>query len=95
MSSANVVPVTDDPSARPPLDRDRLSDAGPGLALEVVDVAASTNAAGAARAREGAAEGLVVVAEPQTAGPGRRTMAPGPRWDGLRLVSDFSRTPDS
>ena len=71
MSSANVVPVTDDPNARPPLDRDRLSDAGPGLAVEVVDVAASTNALVAARAREGADEGLVVVAEHQTAGRGR------------------------
>jgi BirA family biotin operon repressor/biotin-[acetyl-CoA-carboxylase] ligase len=71
MSSANVVPVTDDPSARPPLDRDRLSDAGAGLAVEVVDVAASTNAVVAARAREGSAEGLVVVAEHQTAGRGR------------------------
>jgi BirA family biotin operon repressor/biotin-[acetyl-CoA-carboxylase] ligase len=81
MSSANVVPVTDHPSARPPLDRDRLADAGPGLAVEVVDVAASTNAVVAARARDGAAEGLVVVAEHQTAGRGRldRTWESPPR----------------
>ena len=71
MSSANVVPVTDDLSARPPLDRDRLAGAGPGLAVEVVDATPSTNAVVATRAREGAPGGLVVVAEHQTGGRGR------------------------
>jgi BirA family biotin operon repressor/biotin-[acetyl-CoA-carboxylase] ligase len=81
MSSANVVPVTDDLNARPPLDRERLANARPGLAVEVVDVAASTNAVVATRAREGAAEGLVVVAEHQTRGRGRldRTWEVPPR----------------
>lgn len=81
MSSANVVPVTHDLSARPPLDSDRLAEAGPDLAVEVLDVAASTNAVVADRARAGAAEGLVVVAEHQTAGRGRlaRTWETPPR----------------
>ena len=39
--------------------------------VEVVDQAPSTNALVSARARDGAAEGLVVVAEHQTAGRGR------------------------
>lgn len=71
MSWANVVPVTDDLFSRPPLDRHRLAEAGPHLIVEVVDEAPSTNALVVARAREGSAEGLVVVAEHQTAGRGR------------------------
>jgi BirA family transcriptional regulator, biotin operon repressor / biotin---[acetyl-CoA-carboxylase] ligase len=67
--------VTPDPAARPPLDADRLAAADPdelpGLHVEVVDEAASTNALVAARGRTGAAQGLVVVAEHQTAGRGR------------------------
>ena len=63
--------MTTEPPARPPLDRDRLVPATSGLAVEVVDAAPSTNALVAERARQGAAEGLVVVAEHQTAGRGR------------------------
>jgi BirA family biotin operon repressor/biotin-[acetyl-CoA-carboxylase] ligase len=71
----NVVPVTDDSARRPPLDKARLSGSGEGLppelTVEVVDEAASTNRLVAERARAGAEEGLVVVAEHQTAGRGR------------------------
>jgi BirA family biotin operon repressor/biotin-[acetyl-CoA-carboxylase] ligase len=59
----------DDPRRRP-LDRsvvERL----PGWLVEVVEAAESTNALASERARSGAAEGLVVVAEHQTAGRGR------------------------
>jgi BirA family transcriptional regulator, biotin operon repressor / biotin---[acetyl-CoA-carboxylase] ligase len=67
--------VTADPPPRPPLDAGRLAAADPdllpGLAVEVVDEAGSTNALVADRGRAGAAEGLVVVAEHQTAGRGR------------------------
>jgi BirA family biotin operon repressor/biotin-[acetyl-CoA-carboxylase] ligase len=67
--------VSSDPSGRPPLDADRLAAADPdllpGLTVEVVDEAGSTNALVAERAQAGAAEGLVVVAEHQTAGRGR------------------------
>jgi BirA family biotin operon repressor/biotin-[acetyl-CoA-carboxylase] ligase len=67
--------VTAPTPTRPPLDRDRLSavdpDVVPGLVVEVVDAAASTNALVAERARAGADDGLVVVAEHQQAGRGR------------------------
>ncbi|WP_028653301.1 biotin--[acetyl-CoA-carboxylase] ligase [Nocardioides halotolerans] len=67
--------MTTDPAGRPPLDAARLAAADPdllpGLTVEVVDEAASTNALVLDRARSGAAEGLVVVAEHQTAGRGR------------------------
>lgn len=60
---------------RPPLDPERLtallSGLGRGLRVEVLEAATSTNAVVAARAREGAPHGLVVVAEHQTAGRGR------------------------
>jgi BirA family biotin operon repressor/biotin-[acetyl-CoA-carboxylase] ligase len=56
--------------ARPPLDLDRLATA-PGLQVQVVPAAPSTNALVAERAHERAPEGLVVVAEHQTAGRGR------------------------
>lgn len=55
---------------RPPLDPTRLR-AVPGFTIEVVDRAASTNELVGERARAGAPEGLVVVAEHQTAGRGR------------------------
>lgn len=66
---------------RPPLDRDRLAGALPGLRVEVVDEVSSTNAEVVARARAGAPEGLVVVAEHQTAARGRldRTWSTPPR----------------
>ncbi len=72
VSSANLVSVTVPPS-RPPLDTARLAGlvAGTGLRVEVVEEAASTNALVAARARDGAAEGLVVCAEHQRRGRGR------------------------
>lgn len=69
------MPVTDDSGERPPLDSTHLAhpdaDLAPGLVVEVVDAAPSTNALVAERARAGAAEGLVIVAEHQTAGRGR------------------------
>jgi BirA family biotin operon repressor/biotin-[acetyl-CoA-carboxylase] ligase len=68
--------VTSEPPPRPPLDQDRLAAliAAPGSLWRQVDVlerSPSTNAALAARARAGATEGLVLVAEHQTAGRGR------------------------
>ena len=64
-----------EPAGRPPLDAERLGAADPdllpGLVVEVVDEAASTNALVIERAHSGAPEGLVVVAEHQTAGRGR------------------------
>jgi BirA family biotin operon repressor/biotin-[acetyl-CoA-carboxylase] ligase len=66
--------VNQDPAPRPPLDRDRIA-AGvgedPDLLVEVVDEAPSTNGIVAERARAGAPDGLVVVADHQTAGRGR------------------------
>ncbi|GGO84624.1 biotin--[acetyl-CoA-carboxylase] ligase [Nocardioides phosphati] len=52
--------------SRPPLDPRRLPHT-----VEVVEEAGSTNALVAARAREGAEAGLVIVAEHQTSGRGR------------------------
>ena len=63
--------MTDDLAARPPIDAQRLAAGAPDFTVEVVPEAASTNEIVAARAREGGAEGLVVVAEHQTAGRGR------------------------
>lgn len=67
--------MTSDPAARPPLDKSRLTGIGPDqipdVRIEVVDTAASTNALAVRRAHEGAADGLVVVADHQTAGRGR------------------------
>jgi BirA family transcriptional regulator, biotin operon repressor / biotin---[acetyl-CoA-carboxylase] ligase len=59
--------VTDAADPRPSLESDRLAPLG----VEVVPEAGSTNALVADRARAGAAEGLVVVTEHQTAGRGR------------------------
>jgi BirA family biotin operon repressor/biotin-[acetyl-CoA-carboxylase] ligase len=71
----NVVPVTATSAERPPLDETVLSgvspDLVPGVSVEVVDQAPSTNALVVERARAGAGEGLVVVTEHQTAGRGR------------------------
>lgn len=63
--------MSPEPDARPSLDADRLAAAGPELSVEVLEETGSTNAIVAARAREGAPEGLVVVTEHQTAGRGR------------------------
>ncbi|HET9423130.1 MAG TPA: biotin--[acetyl-CoA-carboxylase] ligase [Nocardioides sp.] len=63
-----------DPAQRPPLDVARIAGgvgADAGLLVEVVAEAPSTNALVADRAREGAPDGLVVVADHQTAGRGR------------------------
>ncbi|RKE09423.1 biotin--[acetyl-CoA-carboxylase] ligase [Catellatospora citrea] len=66
--------------SRPQLDRTRLA-ALPRWHVEVKDETGSTNADAAAAAREGAAEGLVVTADAQTAGRGRlgRTWVSPPR----------------
>lgn len=70
---------------RAPLDRELLAspDPGrlPGLWVEVVEEVTSTNPEVAARARAGADEGLVIVAEHQTAARGRldRTWQAPPR----------------
>lgn len=77
--------VTTDSAARPPLDRTRLVGAPPELMpdlhVEVVDTVASTNAAVSERAMAGAVDGLVIVADHQTAGRGRldRTWVTPPR----------------
>jgi len=68
---ANVVPVTSEPMRRPSLDAEPLAALAPDLVVEVLETTTSTNAVAAERAREGAPEGLVVVAEHQTAGRGR------------------------
>jgi len=69
------VRVISEPGARPPLDRTRLDadnpEIVPDLHVEVLDEAASTNAVLAERARAGAPDGLVVVADHQSAGRGR------------------------
>lgn len=59
--------MTDAPAARPALDAARLPD----HQVEVVEEAASTNALVTERARAGGPEGLVILAEHQTAGRGR------------------------
>lgn len=56
---------------RPSLDPVPLAALAPDLVVEVLETTTSTNAVAADRAREGAPEGLVVVAEHQTAGRGR------------------------
>lgn len=78
------MPVTPDPAARPPLDKARLAavtDLVAGVVVEVLEQAPSTNAVAVERARAGAPEGLVVVAEHQEAGRGRldRTWTTPPR----------------
>ena len=61
-----------DAASRPPLDLSRLSaDASTWSRVEVVGEAPSTNVLVAERGRAGEPEGLVVVAEHQTAGRGR------------------------
>jgi len=65
------VPVTSDPVRRISLDHAPLAALAPDLVVEVLETATSTNAVAAERARAGAEEGLVVVAEHQTAGRGR------------------------
>ena len=59
--------MTSDPSGRPPVDAARLPD----HQVEVVEEAESTNALVADRARTDGPEGLVILAEHQTAGRGR------------------------
>lgn len=60
---------------RPPLDPDRLAAAlaaQPGLTVEVHSAVPSSNQVAAERSRAGAPDGLVVVADHQTVGRGRR-----------------------
>lgn len=70
--------MTSDAAARPPLgllDRQRLTrdhpELMPDLHVEVLDSVPSTNVVAAERAHEGAPDGLVVVADHQSAGRGR------------------------
>lgn len=66
--------MTDATPPRPPLDPSSLDGVTGGRVsyeVEVVAAAPSTNALAAARAQQGAAEGLVITAEHQTAGRGR------------------------
>lgn len=65
------MPVTSEQMRRPSLDAGRLAALAPDLVVEVVETTPSTNADAADRARAGAPEGTVVVAEHQTAGRGR------------------------
>ena len=61
-----------DSAQRPPLDEARIAAGGvPGVVVEVVAEATSTNALVVERARAGEPEGLVIVADHQTAGRGR------------------------
>ena len=66
--------VTGHSDQRPPLDAQVLADEiglTPDLRLELLPESASTNQVAADRAREGAPDGLLVVADHQTAGRGR------------------------
>jgi BirA family biotin operon repressor/biotin-[acetyl-CoA-carboxylase] ligase len=68
------VRVTPDPAVRPPLDKARLAAHADRVAhetIEVLDEAPSTNAVAVARARAGAPEGHVVIADHQSSGRGR------------------------
>lgn len=78
------MPVTSEPAARPPLDKARLGGTThlvANVSIEVLDEAPSTNAVAVERAQAGAPEGLVVIADHQTAGRGRldRTWETPPR----------------
>lgn len=64
--------MTADSARRPPLDEARITAGGvPGLVIEMIAEAPSTNALAIERARAGMPDGLVVVADHQTAGRGR------------------------
>jgi BirA family transcriptional regulator, biotin operon repressor / biotin---[acetyl-CoA-carboxylase] ligase len=80
-ASVNLVAVTPVPDTRPPLDLAVLQDLPRPFRVELRSTAPSTNALVAELATEGATEGLVVVAEHQTAGRGRldRTWDTPPR----------------
>jgi BirA family biotin operon repressor/biotin-[acetyl-CoA-carboxylase] ligase len=68
------VAVIGHPDQRPPLEAGRLASAletTPDLTLELLPEAASTNQVAAERARAGAPDGLLVVADHQTGGRGR------------------------
>lgn len=71
-SSVNLVAVPTDEISRPPIDQTALAERAPAwVHVEIVEEAASTNALLVDRARAGAPEGSVLVAEHQTAGRGR------------------------
>jgi BirA family biotin operon repressor/biotin-[acetyl-CoA-carboxylase] ligase len=67
--------VTTHQAERPPLDSARLTGLAPhvipDVSIEVLDAVPSTNAVAVERARAGASDGYVVVAEHQTGGRGR------------------------
>ena len=67
LTRERLVVVISDPAGRPPIDAGRLPD----HQVEVVEEAGSTNALVAERAQADGPEGLVIVAEHQTAGRGR------------------------
>ena len=75
------MPVTFPSMRRSSLEPAPLAALAPDLVVEVLDTTTSTNAVAADRARAGAPEGLVVVAEHQTAARGRldRTWESPPR----------------
>jgi BirA family biotin operon repressor/biotin-[acetyl-CoA-carboxylase] ligase len=62
--------MTSAPAPRPALDPDRLA-TPQGWRVEITETSPSTNALVAERARAGEEQGLVLVAEHQTAGRGR------------------------
>src|SRR3954452_22302218 len=84
-----LVLVISDPAGRSPLDAARLAsvdpDVLPGVRIEVVEEAASTNVLVAERARSGPPEGLVVVAEHHTAARGRVDRS----WDTQALCAYY------
>lgn len=87
------MPMSDASSSRPALDPEQFVTLPAPLHVEIVDETESTNALAAERARAGARDGLVVVAEHQTAGRGRLDRA----WEtqrGLGLTFSIVLRPD-
>ena len=92
-SWANLVGMSDHEDSRPPID-DVVVTTGRRWRVEVVAETTSTNAGVADRFREGEGDGLVLVAEHQTAGRGRlgREWVAPPRSS---LIVSFLFTPEA